>query len=135
MNQTLSNRGFTLIELIMVIGIIALLGVVAIPFYADLRAEARGANELAVAGGVRSGVLTFFVDPAKGNRTTYPGSLDGASAAACSDSNACFSTVLTQGGVTSDWAKLSGTTYRSPVNSTNIWSYNSTTGAFTKTTT
>lgn len=135
MTKKLKEReGFTLIELIMVMVILAVLGAVALPQYVDLRAEARSSAEQGVAGGVRAGLTTYFVDTARGNRTSYPATLDGATNAACSQTNACFGTVLSQGGITSDWTKLSGTTYRSSVNGTNIWTYTSASGSFNKTT-
>ena len=130
-----SQKGFTLIELIMVIVILAILSVVAVPIYVDLRNEARLASEQGVAAGVRAGILTFYVDPARGNRTNYPATLDGATNGACTDANACFTTVLGQGGVSQDWTRLSDTTYRSSVNTTNVWTYAPATGTFIKTTT
>ena len=140
MNKALrSQKGFTLIELVMVIVILAILGAVAIPFYVDLRDEARSASEQGVAGGVRAGIVTFFIDPAvgKGNRTSYPtnAQLDTAAVGACTETNACFTGVLGQGGVTQDWTKLSASTFRSSVNGTNVWTYVAATGSFTKTTT
>lgn len=130
-----SEKGFTLIELIMVMVILAVLGSVALPQYVDLRSEARTSAEQGVSGGVRAGIITFFVDPARGNRTSYPTTLDSATNAACSQSNPCFGTVLQQGGITADWTKLTSTTYRSSVNGTNVWTYTPSTGSFDKTTT
>ena len=132
----LNQKGFTLIELVMVIVILAILGAVAIPQYVDLQSEARLASESGVAGGVRAGVLTFFIDPARGNRTTYPATLDGVAInTVCSTANPCFITVLAQGGITDQWQKLAtATTYRSSVNGTNVWTYTPATGNFQKTT-
>ena len=135
MKQLLKTQsGFTLIELIMVIVILAILGAVAIPKYVDLSADAKSANESGVAAGIRAGLTTYFVDPARGNRTSYPATLDSAGNAACTTANICFDTVLAQGGITDQWTKLSGTTYRSPVNGSNIWTYTPATGNFQKTT-
>lgn len=132
--MNMNQKGFTLIELVMVIVILAILGAVAIPQYVDLQNEARLANEAGVAGGVRAGILTFFIDPARGNRTTYPAALDGAANAACNTGNPCFTTVLVQGGITDQWTKLSATTYRSSASATNVWTYTPGTGNFQKTT-
>ena len=137
MRKVLSSQsGFTLIELIMVIVILAILGAVAIPKYVDLSSDAKSANESGVVAGVRAGLTTFFVDPARGNRTSYPASLDVAAATGlCTTAKPCFDVVLSQGGITDQWEKLTATTYRSPVNGTNIWTYTVATGNFQKTTT
>ena len=129
-----SQSGFTLIELIMVIVILAILGAVAIPKYVDLSSDAKSGNETGVASGVRAGLTTYFVAPARGNKTSYPATLDGAAVGACSTTEICFDTVLSQGGITDQWSKLSATTYRSPVNTSNIWTYTPASGNFQKTT-
>lgn len=128
-----NQKGFTLIELVMVIVILGILGALAAPQYVDLQSEAKTANENGVAGAVRAGITTYFIDPDRGNRTSFPATLDGASNAVCSTTNACFDTVL-PGGIRSQWTRLSASTYRSPVNTTNIWTYTAATGAFAKTT-
>ena len=136
MRKVLSSQsGFTLIELIMVIVILAILGAVAIPKYVDLSSDAKSANESGVVAGVRAGLTTYFVDPARGNRTSYPATLDSSANGACTTANPCFDTVLSQGGITDQWTRLSALTYRSPVNGTNIWTYTVATGNFQKTTT
>lgn len=129
-----NQKGFTLIELVMVIVILAILGAVAIPQFVNLQGEARLANEAGVAGGVRAGILTYFIDPARGNRTIYPPALDGlAAGTVCSTASPCFTTVLTQGGITDQWTKLTATTYRSSASGTNVWTYTPATGNFQKT--
>lgn len=127
------QKGFTLIELVMVIVILGILGAVAAPQYVDLQSEAKTANENGVGGAVQAGITTYFIDPAQGNRTSFPATLDSATNAVCSTTNACFTTVL-PGGVRSQWTRLSATTYRSPVNTTNVWTYSTTNGSFVKTT-
>jgi len=49
------QRGFTLIELVVVIALLAILAAFAIPRYAGLEREARSATILGVAGSIRSG--------------------------------------------------------------------------------
>lgn len=119
----MNKRGFTLIELIMIIVILGILAAVAIPKYYDLQSDAKTAAEKGVVGGVRSGIHTYFAQ-----NKAYPASLDSASTAACSSANACFTTVLSQGGITSDWTKASATTYTGPANTT--YTYASAMGAF-----
>lgn len=48
-------RGFTLIELVVVIALLAILAAFAIPRYAGLEREARSASILGVSGSIRSG--------------------------------------------------------------------------------
>ncbi len=117
------STGFTLIELIMVIVIIGILAVVAVPKFIDLSASANTAAEQGVVGGVRAGILTYFA-----NNKAYPATLDAASVAACSNANACFTTILQQGGVTSQWTKASATTYTGPTGTT--YTYTAATGIF-----
>ncbi len=133
-----------MIELVMVIVILAILGAVALPFFVDLRGEARVANEAAVVGAVRQGIQNFFLDPARGNRSNYPCDLDTVlvtpgTTEACREALPCFRSVLQGGGVTSGWTKLDSNfgcmpyTYRSSANNTNVWRYTPFNGEFRKT--
>ena len=54
----MSRKGFTLIELIMVIVLLGLLAVVAIPQYTNLQTQAKTSATQGVVGGVRSGIYT-----------------------------------------------------------------------------
>lgn len=125
-----AQKGFTLIELVMVIAILAVLAAVAIPIYVDLQSEAETSAEQGVVGGVRAGIMTYFVKPA--NNKTYPSALDAVDASGgavvCSAANPCFVTVLQQGGITSGWTKASATTYTGPAGTT--YTYTSSTGSF-----
>ena len=132
----MNQKGFTLIELVMVIVILAILGAVAIPKYVDLQSEAKLGNEAAVAGAVRAGILTYFIDPARGNRLTYPDTLDAVVAppdTPCAVGNACFTNILAQGGITEQWTKVNTNVYRSSATAFNyIWVYTPETGEFVK---
>ena len=64
------QRGFTLIELVVVIALLAILAAFAIPRYAGLEREARSAAILGISGSIRSGAalvhglwLSQEVDP------------------------------------------------------------------------
>lgn len=54
-NDKVRQRGFTLIELVVVIALLAILAAFAIPRYAGLEREARSASVLGVSGSIRSG--------------------------------------------------------------------------------
>ena len=113
-----NERGFTLIELIMVIVILGFLAATAIPQFFDLSGNAKTANEQGVVAAVRSGLMTFYVNSAKtGGTPGYPATLDSVAASTtCADATPCFVTVLQQNGVTDGkWAKAAAAlTYTSP---------------------
>lgn len=117
------HKGFTLIELVMVIVILAILAVVAIPRYFELQEDAKASSEKGVVGGIRSGIYTYYA-----KNKAFPSSLDSAIAGVCAATNACFDTVLAQGGITSDWTKSSSNTYTGPTGVT--YTYTSSTGEF-----
>ncbi len=117
------KNGFTLIELVMTILILAILAVAAIPQYYNLTTSANSSSEAGVSGGVRAGVYTYFA-----NYRVYPSTLDSASNAACSTGNTCFTNVLGQGGIQSQWTRVSNTQYTGPTGAT--YTYTSASGAF-----
>ena len=118
----MNRKGFTLIELIMVIVLLGLLAIVAIPKYYDLQNDAKIAAEKGVVGGVRAGIYTYFA-----KNKAYPVTLGGA-VGACTAANICFGNVLDQGGVQQDWTKDSSKTYVGPSGTT--YTYTAATGAF-----
>ncbi len=122
----MNRKGFTLIELIMVIVLLGLLAVVAIPKYYDLSGDAKEAAEKGVVGGVRAGIYTIHASNlANGVVPEYPATLDANANGACVT---CFSTVLDQGGVNdSNWTKA-GLAYTGPNGGT--YTYVPATGQF-----
>ncbi len=108
------EKGFTLIELIMVIVLLGLLAVVAIPQYTNLQTQAKTAATQGVVGGVRSGIYTKYAANLAQNITpAYPATLGG-TVAACSSGNPCFGNVLSQP-ITQDWScTTAGTVYTAP---------------------
>ena len=57
--KTNNNKGFTLIELIMVIVILGILAAVAVPKFFDLTAQAQIKNKKAIVGNIKSGLQLF----------------------------------------------------------------------------
>lgn len=125
----LKKTGFTLLELIMVIIILGILAAVAIPKYADLQSQAEVSAERGVVGGVRAGISIYYANQCATASCAYPASLDGLTAPqACDASNPCFTTVLSQGGIISDWTKATAASYTGPTGAT--YNYTSGTGEF-----
>jgi len=130
-----NKKGFTLIELVMVIVILGILASVAVPKFTDLSTQAKQAAEQGVVGGVRSGIVLEFatraVDPNVPD--TYPSALDDVAAPQTSSiTYPFFDSVLDQGGITDgNWSKpTSGNNnlYQGPAG--NQYTYDNTTGIF-----
>jgi len=112
----------------MIIVILGILSAVAIPKFFDLQTSAKIAAEKGIVGGVRAGISTYYANQCTNATCAYPTTLDSAVVGACNTTNACFGTVLSQGGVTADWTKATATTYTGPTNTT--YTYTSGTGTF-----
>ncbi len=66
------RAGFTLIELIVVVVILAILAGVALPTYFDHQAKAREAATKGTLGGTRAGVANFYANAAINGNAVYP---------------------------------------------------------------
>ena len=67
------NRGFTLIEVVIIIVVLGILAAVAIPKYQDITGEAREAAARASLGSIRSAVTIFYANEAVTTGTaTWP---------------------------------------------------------------
>ncbi len=66
------RAGFTLIELIVVVVILAILAGVALPTYFDYQAQARESATKGTLGGTRSGIANFYANQAILGTAVYP---------------------------------------------------------------
>ncbi len=71
-----SSKGFTLIELIAVIVVLAILVGVALPKYFDYAADARAAATKGTLGGVRAGIANYFANKSISGTAAYPALAD-----------------------------------------------------------
>jgi len=70
-----NKRGFTLIELIMVIAILAILATVSIPKFIDLTIEAKKSGAQGGLGSIRSAVAISYAQSITTGTATYPSSV------------------------------------------------------------
>ena len=66
------RKGFTLIELIAVIVVLAILAGVALPKYFDYSAQAKVSACKGALGGVRGGIANFYANASIGGTAAYP---------------------------------------------------------------
>ena len=107
-----TNKGFTLIELIMVIVILGILAAFALPRFADMSSDAKDASIKGLAGSIKSAMAishaAYLID------ATSPASvtLDGISVA-LEDGYPTVASIITAAGITTtDWTYTTGSTAR-----------------------
>ena len=139
--KKLNKKGFTLIELVIVIIIIAILAAVAVPRFADLSKHASRASERATATAVRQAITIYRAENELEGITTenprFPARLDlAATNATASETTRFFDFVMeTGGGITSGWRKTAEHVYRGPytdtlAGNTGFFTYNPNDGSF-----
>jgi MSHA pilin protein MshA len=77
MSRLKDERGFTLIELVIIIVILGILSVVAIPRYVDMQEEAREASIRGALGNIRSAVSIQYARNALSGTPSFPAALNG----------------------------------------------------------
>lgn len=134
MKRRKKQKGFTLIELVLVIVILGILAVAAIPQFIDVSTRAAQESYAGVAGAVREGIGNARAADlvANGPPGDYPATLGGA-VGACSVSNACFGNVLDQAVTDGAWSVTATGYSYSEGTVTAAFTYSSVTGAFTET--
>jgi prepilin-type N-terminal cleavage/methylation domain-containing protein len=130
-----SCAGFTMMELVIVLAILATMAVVVVPKASNMLSRARLANERGIVAGIRAGIQFFSLSMVTGQIDTvgndyggttsqgFPNNLDpnDVTNGMADDDNRLFSVVLTHGSVTdSDWEKLDHT-YTAPSGSLYVY--------------
>lgn len=123
-----SAKGFTLIELVIIILVLGILAATAIPRFIDMRDEANAAAEKGVVGGVRGGIAILYASNILASSSgTWPPVLDGQADGTNSAGIRFFSSVLDPGLDDGKWVKA-GLAYTGPTGA--VYTYNPATGAF-----
>lgn len=106
------QKGFTLIELMIVIAIIGILAVIALPAYQDYTARAQVSEAFSLAEGQKAAVIEYFAD-----KGAYPSSNELAGVAASSKITGKYVKSVTIGGTGVGDGVITATMKSSNVNS------------------
>lgn len=125
-----NQKGFTLIELVIIILVLGILAATALPKFYDMSAQAKVAAEKGVVGGVRGGIAIVYASNLLNGSTNFPADLGGVIGGAAAASNMLFSNVINPG-IDADWFRSGGANshvYRGPAGNTYL--YTATAGTF-----
>lgn len=130
----MNKRGFTLIELIMVIVILGILAAVALPKFYDLTEKAEIAAEAGVFGGVKAALAVYYANGlANGASGTdlWPVDLEDIDGPAAQATDDFFVGIMRDSvKAADDWDEDAANSYIGPTG--DAYTYSDTTGTFTK---
>ena len=108
-----NQKGFTLVELVLVITVLGILAVAALPQFISVRGSALTASRAGTVGAIRTGISNLFAaEQVKTTPAAGPAALDAAAAGACTTANGCFGNVLGTPVSDVNWVKTAtGYTY------------------------
>ncbi len=124
------NKGFTLIELIMIIVCIGVLSFLALPKFIDISAETQSASESEMVGNVNTALQLVYSENMVNGSASYPSTLDDADEGPSSSSNPFFTNVMQNAYRGDQWEKDGDGDYIGPAGNTYV--YDSSTGTFEK---
>ena len=123
----ITRRGYTLIEIVLVIATLGIIAIVALPRFIDTSSQAVEAQEDGVVGAVRSGIDVYGSKSLAQARTpTYPETLDSAADGEAAAANPFFGTIIYPG-IINDWDK-GNLSYVGPTGQ--LYNYDPTLGTF-----
>ena len=122
-----SEQGFTVFELVFVLCILGILWLIQLSALHSLSEGFRDSFEKYTVSSVQVGILTYWVDPNRGDLKKYPDFLDFLGYGLCSEKRPCFEYVVA-GGVTGMWKKKSPFEYKGPSESRHFWKYDPSAG-------
>ncbi len=117
----MSQKGFTLIELILIIAIVGILAISALPKFLNLSSDAEIAAQNGIVGAVRSGIALYRANEmvTKGGQGSYPKTLE--------SGTCCFGAILVT--PVEGWKTADNVNYTC-AGTGNIFTYNSREGTF-----
>ena len=128
-----NQKGFTLVEAVIVLTVMALLAVAALPKVISIVTQAKKGAADNIVAAVREGIFLQKVSSISESSPigAYPTSLDAAANGSCETSTGCFASVLETGQQITDarWNRVSDTVYTVD-NLTRTYTYNPVNGTF-----
>jgi prepilin-type N-terminal cleavage/methylation domain-containing protein len=121
MKATTRRRGFTLLEIVITITMIAMLSVVAMSIFFNMQDPAIESAEKAVASAIRSGIANHAAESVTLSRDPlYPDVLDTATNDAASPTNPLFTGII-EVPIRADWTKISDIQYIGPAETSYVY--------------